>query len=665
MGIKWPKVSIKFEEDPTYAIGKISPWFVIGFALRIFWPFLAILGEFTLVNDIGSKYVNVLNLVSVLTLGVVMLWYGAFMKRARKLFSTTKRRQNMRLIAAICIAVGVLFIALANINLSLRLFALPIAGVLTGFGSAVLMMSYAVSAGVCDVASIALSAAFSFAIAICLFALIVLTCKDNPLVCCIIAIVIPFCEWFCLKACSAEFVDKLEFRAMTVPVRTVPFALHIAIPCFLLGIVMSICRLAVMRLSANGGDSIVATIVISALLSGLLIALAVLFQRRVHNFMTRVLVPVIAVMLAVSILFELNSTENYLFVFTCSYILIGCSVWVILGNTTQQYRISTFTVYGFGYGMLLLGETLTFSLDCAGVINIGVSPEFFAIAVILLFLMATSTALLPTHEELLKTLKMHKMPEVDFGDEHPATFINENESMQNGAGAYGYDGEHPASIAAEFNGEHPVENMRANDGMQSVPINESMQSVAYEDEFAQSATGAGTGVQDAAGAAAQGAQAVQKVQGVGAQGAGAQGAGAQAAQSVQGVVGTGAGAQSGVKVENQSGTQSKKIDIDALHDLDKQAIQSDKRIKEETEIEDRPNEIKRKCAVIADTYLLSRREAEVFYLLACGRNAASIQKILYIAPGTANTHMRHIYKKINVHSQQELLDLLDSVELDN
>ena len=36
---------------------------------------------------------------------------------------------------------------------------------------------------------------------------------------------------------------------------------------------------------------------------------------------------------------------------------------------------------------------------------------------------------------------------------------------------------------------------------------------------------------------------------------------------------------------------------------------------------------------------------------------------LYISEGTAKTHIRHIYRKLNIHSQQDLIHLIDEVEL--
>ena len=67
-----------------------------------------------------------------------------------------------------------------------------------------------------------------------------------------------------------------------------------------------------------------------------------------------------------------------------------------------------------------------------------------------------------------------------------------------------------------------------------------------------------------------------------------------------------------------------------------------------------------KCKAVSDIYLLSQREHEILCLLARGRNAAFIQSKLTISEGTVRTHMRNIYRKIDVHSQQELMDLVES-----
>lgn len=57
---------------------------------------------------------------------------------------------------------------------------------------------------------------------------------------------------------------------------------------------------------------------------------------------------------------------------------------------------------------------------------------------------------------------------------------------------------------------------------------------------------------------------------------------------------------------------------------------------------------------------LSEREKDVFRLLAKGRNAEFISHELCIARPTAKTHIQHIYQKLCINSQQELIDLVES-----
>lgn len=67
----------------------------------------------------------------------------------------------------------------------------------------------------------------------------------------------------------------------------------------------------------------------------------------------------------------------------------------------------------------------------------------------------------------------------------------------------------------------------------------------------------------------------------------------------------------------------------------------------------------RRCDEIVSTYLLSEREREVLVLLAKGHNAAFIQDKLCISRSTAKTHINHIYKKLDIHTHQELLTMVE------
>lgn len=65
------------------------------------------------------------------------------------------------------------------------------------------------------------------------------------------------------------------------------------------------------------------------------------------------------------------------------------------------------------------------------------------------------------------------------------------------------------------------------------------------------------------------------------------------------------------------------------------------------------------CKAVCERYGLTPREQEVFELLARGRNAGHIGKQLYIATNTVKTHSQRIYRKMEINSQQQLIDMVE------
>lgn len=63
---------------------------------------------------------------------------------------------------------------------------------------------------------------------------------------------------------------------------------------------------------------------------------------------------------------------------------------------------------------------------------------------------------------------------------------------------------------------------------------------------------------------------------------------------------------------------------------------------------------------VARDFGLTEREAEIMSLLARGRNVPFIEEELIISRNTIKTHVKHIYQKLDVHSQQELIDLVEA-----
>ena len=71
-----------------------------------------------------------------------------------------------------------------------------------------------------------------------------------------------------------------------------------------------------------------------------------------------------------------------------------------------------------------------------------------------------------------------------------------------------------------------------------------------------------------------------------------------------------------------------------------------------------------KCQTLGAMYDLSPREIQVLGYLARGRNARYIEEKLLISQSTVKSHMHKIYDKFDIHSQQRLMDFIDSYPLD-
>lgn len=64
---------------------------------------------------------------------------------------------------------------------------------------------------------------------------------------------------------------------------------------------------------------------------------------------------------------------------------------------------------------------------------------------------------------------------------------------------------------------------------------------------------------------------------------------------------------------------------------------------------------------VAEEYGFTPKEREVAYYLALGYSRPYIGKVLYIAGGTVKIHAHHIYQKLGVSSQDELIELVQKV----
>lgn len=66
------------------------------------------------------------------------------------------------------------------------------------------------------------------------------------------------------------------------------------------------------------------------------------------------------------------------------------------------------------------------------------------------------------------------------------------------------------------------------------------------------------------------------------------------------------------------------------------------------------------CGILAEQYGLSQRESEVMLLLANGRSVPYIQTKLTLSQSTVKTHVRNIYRKLEIDGKQSLIDLVET-----
>lgn len=358
MEVKLPRVKVEFSEDDRFSLGKLSPSLIVGFGMHWAWVYLTMFGGSSLFfwssSDPGAS-ANLFYLVSLACLVITLLCYGAFSRSLRRFLRTSRRRALSRFVGASFACGGTLLMGWADAGSALGLAAVIVGGAATGFGSAVLLMSFGISFGQCDIATIVTSTALSLVVGIVVYALVSNLNALDPLNSVATAL-LPFAECWCLYRCSSVLVDKLEFASVTLKARKVPLALRICAPSLLFGFALgSIRAQAIVDMREVGGLGMqVACIGTAALVACVLMIAVMLAQRQHLNFMFRTLLPIIAASLTIAYFID-DATAVATFAFLLCYLLFEGAMWVSYGDITQRFRLTAFIVFGFGRGSLALG----------------------------------------------------------------------------------------------------------------------------------------------------------------------------------------------------------------------------------------------------------------------------------------------------------------------
>ncbi len=605
--MRLPHVTIEYRDEESAGVGKVSPSLIVGFGLHWAWIFSAVFSANLIFPFWWPACSSAGMVISMTFMAATLLCYSLFFKKIRPLFQTMRDRRRVRLIGAGLASAGTLLVAIgaALSPHALCLVVVSIGSALTGVGTAALLMSYGVSFSVCDTAAAAMQFALAMVVACSAYAFILVMDTFAHPFGMILCIVVPWLELLCLNLCSKQLVDRTEFTATMMPVRPGQFTLHLAPSAFAFGLLFGFLGIHAFR---DVGDlalipgSFLVSVIAAGVLVCLLVVCVMLTQRQQANYAFRTLNPIIALVVALAAyLAPTGSTMTGHCLFLVSYMLIEASLWISFSDMSQKFRISPFRVFGVGRGFLALGAVVSTLLMLPGSPLCLALNDAASILPIALVLLVFATSSYPRDPEIIRVLvRGHVCPA--FFD--PLDTMNASTKVV-AAAAWDVD---MAAVREERGGED-----------------------------ADVAGVAGAGRAGAVEIAVVGVDADEELP-------------RGCAQPTSPAVAASAAPEAPAAACGSDTAGSGKV---------KAAVGAEEGEQDERRI----GRYKRRCLALADMCLLSRRETEVLFLLAKGYNTKMIQEQLYISAGTANTHMRHVYRKLDVHSQQDLIRMVDSIEV--
>lgn len=607
MAIMFPRISITVDDDRgTGTQGELNI-LALGFGIHQSWIYTAMFGTTTIFQApqaLGSgaeSPVSFVFLVSIVVFGISLLVGAATDQRFLK-FYTAKRTVVG---AAVFTAIGTFAVFAVNAPGALGIAATWFAGISTGIGSALLLLFWGVAFSRHGAATIVMNTAVAIVIAIALYSFvlhIIPAPLSGILTCCLPLLELPLL-WHLTPVSYAVRHAVPIFNPL--PVRKLPFSIRLAIPTLLFGFALGALRSISTQVILPSSDL---TTQLLALFAGgaatvLLLVTAFCIDKRSHwDFLFRPLIPFIAVTLFFLPTLPLGGSVLEPLVLLTGYMCFEALMWVFFGEISQEFRLSPIFVFGIGRGCLALGS-LAGSLSVADPSILGSLTPFGEAggAVLIMFVMVMAYALLPR----VRDIKRIVIPREPEGSPTIATFNRQ------------------AKLAAR-----EIDLRRADD-----PCGEDGEEEFSAPAFAPSKKDA-SAVQNAIGKRPEN-----------------RGLPATDARTTY-ASGESKGSSS---VGRASATAKPRPNAIASPGMSQQAA-------EEADTARKSGRFRAQCEAIADRYLLSRRETEVMFLLAKGYNAAYIQDKLCISKSTAKTHIGHIYRKLNIHNQQELLLMVEETD---
>lgn len=671
MGFHVPRVTISIDFGKEASFGELS-LISLGYGLHQAWIYSSmfdkggIFGTAPLEVSPLNEELSLAYFMSILVYGVLLLIASALDTKLIRFFHATPTLVGA---AALGTAGTLLLLLPASAGWNTEMTQIA-SGVLTGAGSSVLLIAWGIAFARRDSASIVINGALSIAIGFGIYGVVL---HQLPFPAGAVAsALIPVAEVALLLVLRSHVSLDFDNRRLVfspLPINQARFVFRFGLPVFFLGVALGVLRQTSIETVLPGtGFEDQAILFVTACCAMVLIMVTFLAlggNERWHTFF-RPLIPFIAVT-AVFIPVSAGSDS----VLTTSVVLIGymtfeALMWIFFAELSQRFRLSPIFVFGLGRGVMALATLGGSLLPVASAALPGIpAVGETGLVILVIVAMMVAYALLPEEREMMTIVST--APCVKLAARTPGTPLvvanfadrDEGEAAEADAMA-GAAGTAPraavSSGAAAGGGGNAAHDPQAVAGVAAA------ENAAPDAQSAVSSAGVAHIAASATGADASAAPVSPTTSSAGATPAASAGANV-ASPSVPASAdpsATAAAALGSATVAAPAASSASAASAAPVSEARRTMLGETPEADDEGA---RMGRFRLRCEAVANTYLLSRRESEVLYYLARGYKSASIQQQLYISEGTAKTHIRHIYRKLNVHNQQELILLIDEVEL--
>lgn len=659
MGVRVPRITLNADFGDESAFGELS-LLSVGYGLHQAWVYATMFGTASVFGPMpcfqglyGSS-VTMPYLISTIVYVFAMLLIAATDQRFLKLYTSRK----LLCIGAALSCVGSLLL------LAVPFFGIPLAetasGIMTGIGSAILIVYWGTAFARTDSASIVLNTAIAISIAIGLFAT-VLHYAPFPVSAIAIACV-PLLELaILLKKTPKPFHERDEVPIFKpLPINRGRFVARFGAPVLVLGIALGMLRSnslqnLVMKTSVGAQPMLLLAAGCATVL--VLVTIMALGGDRWSRFF-QPLVPFIAVTVFIM---PLASTENA--ALTSVIMLVGflcfeSLMWIFFADLSQRFRLSPVFVFGLGRAIMavaiMFGTLVPVALaSYAHLLPFGEQT----LVILLLLVIVFAYALLPREREIESIIMPCPLVKAVSASSERKEESQRAAGKRNCGAAKGIDALEQGMAESTARRERAADNLAAKGEV--------------------SALAAASSATDTAAAIRREAEAVSREVPASADNAAADRAAREGGEGAMGAEPTGdASGSENTAVAQPAGTTNG--NNDAAESTATSSAPPATRERQTTQPAPaavaearfaKPGEPARgggrfrgKCETVANTFLLSRRETEILFFLAKGHNAAYIQEKLYISEGTAKTHIRHIYRKCDIHNQQDLMRMVEDAQ---